>query len=702
MNINQEVLFLSKTCLDSHDSSLKDHLPKDRHNFYLNIQRLFGHQRAVYVDQEQIDEHDISSKLAKYFYKECYIDPMIHRGINGIELKPDDVLHEVLFQNGTGARNNLFYLLGDVGTGKTSYINYIISERLSKFVKSRDIWFIRIDFEEYYKGTTEKDIIFNSKDILIYIIKKSLDIIVKNSEMLCKSDSCIISKLELHKIIDKYDKFKDTANEPSLKEIALCFADFVHSMRDENSGNERKLLLIFDNIDYILHANDRICFSPESKTLLKPLMKKVNEFVMQFFPNRDLGQLYSQILIVARKETYRFLTRIYSLSLAPAQTLYDLNPYAIQAPDFDAVLNARTKLLSMFSNMESNKGRKEVFKKMSRLIQSHIEKPFIHQSTKLIDHLKNISNFGLRELMTYFSIYGWVENNHFEEDHTGALVGPVSRFIDQYHVGVVAFILGEKCLFSQIESRFPNIYSVYSQKHEHAHTYWLKYLILKYIKTINSTTLNRILSIFHCNGQGYNKETIYECLGSLNQSDCSACLSVELTLDHRANDPTISSITVTSRGSWCIDNIFDRFLYLQLILDDYFLPIPSCLEEIFPRNEKEIIDYKYLTNLDGQQYNKFSIEMIQTKAKQVLNFINILDFSLEYEKIIYSNVFDNLGKEHKFQVPDVESIRQSVLVELNKINSSFSNKLSIDQIKIDVDKMKPKIEEQLNEIYSLS
>ncbi|MEO8496372.1 MAG: hypothetical protein ABI614_14990, partial [Planctomycetota bacterium] len=203
-------------------------------------------------------------------------------------------------------------------------------------------------------------------------------------------------------------------------------------------------------------------------------------------------------------------------------------------------------------------------------MKAEIEKQTTDHHRSLSEQITAIASLGLRQMMTFYADYSWIRTGH-----TYGLTGPIARFAQQYPVGLMTFILGGNRLFSQVFSRFPNIYlvnakissSLHGPPSPHTHSYWLKRLIVHYMAGRDrdiEITASRIFDVFHADGMGYERHLIEECLGSLQEANCSNMLRVEHGRLAHLDDLQVSRMYLTQRGLNCAEYIFDRFFYLQL------------------------------------------------------------------------------------------------------------------------------------------
>jgi hypothetical protein len=201
----------------------------------------------------------------------------------------------------------------------------------------------------------------------------------------------------------------------------------------------------------------------------------------------------------------------------------------------------------------------------------------------------------------------------------------------------------------------------------HRHTYWLKYLLLRYIdeRTRDDwidewVTLNDVLRAFCRPGQ-YEEHLVRFCLGVLAHANQAACIQV----DETTND-TVTRLKLTRRGrrmlrpaqpqaevALCFD-----FDYLQFVIDDYFLALPR---EAFPRVFVDA-DLSYMFRAKAIHTRSLH-EYLERKVPAVIHFIRILEAAAAAEKKCR-----HVGaKEIQDLYPRFDSIRTHLIEVLEKI-----------------------------------
>ena len=587
-----------------------------------------------------------------------------------------------------GGYNSLKYLLGDVGVGKTAFVNYVLSVALRDDVSNGNLWFIRLDIHDSSQGDLP-----GPNELCVALAHKVKKVIEKNIYIVKDNDA----------IWEQWGAFLPLANAAT----ALSEAEEVGRLRmalsaliKANLQGGRRLFLVFDNLDFLCHLNDRGMFSDDEDAQLNPFLLVVHKFVGNFAHDGILGALGANILIVTRFDSYDIIRTGDQTDRFPKRE--DVGYYELEEPSLSVVYSTRKKLLDFALSTEEKAGKRKEFKRVTQLIQKHMESG-PEESPRLSQQLIEITNHGFREVMEFFAQYAWIGDKDIE-----------ARLIHQYPVGLLTYMLHEWRRFSQMHSHFPNIYLVnieqgedctnldpYSDEHMHPHTYWLKWLIAKLIEVGMPYSGADYVRIFRGEeGDGYGEREIRKCLGSLAEANLTnmARAHFERNPNHK-NKLIITGMSLTKRGKHCLEEIFQRFFYLQLLVDDDLLPIPRCIYDHFVYEDGR--DYQYVTAGDHGTYWSEAKKMIKLKAKQVLLFMIVLEESLAIEMDIHASIFRRLAKDGVVP-PDLEKAKEGLLEELRAISDIHEGFMNVEAIDEFAESMRKDINIQLYEMYLAS
>jgi len=659
------------------------------------IEAVFKHQAASYdasaaLKASKSTDNDII--LSSFFYTHCYCNVTLRKGDGeGRVVSTEEFANDVFLKKQNEGRNNLSYLLGQVGVGKTAFINYLISNYGTHWVRN-SIWFIRIDAE--LAGDGKKLTIVKFIDT---ISQKTIKVLRTHPELLKtpEGNSSEYCRTELDKLIAAtrlpIDSLSVDAQGDRHQKQLSAFEALVRKISDDC---RRRLCIVVDNLDFLVHTSDRALYQSDTPFEDEETLTTTCSIVRLFINHtHQLGSLGVNILFVMRSDTFHVLSETGRTSLLEDSAWQGKNAFTIEKPDWQAVLKSRGKLLEFVAERENSPSRKKAYIKLIDLILNDLYSEPDHQST-MIEHLEKLTNYGLREMIKFFAQYSWIGDKN-AVDGTSVL----ERFSEQYPIALITFMLSGRRRFSQFKSYFPNIYLI-NASFEHAHTYWLKWLIIAFLHkksaTGEHTAPENIISIFSgTTNKGYEPKLIKECLGSLSEANFSNMIQVIRSRDQQ-NKLVIDKICLTERGRHCFSSVFDRFFYLQLVVDDPLLPIPTILMDEF--NFRSKVDYGYIIDCDTASFHEGAKHMIELKAKQVLFLLQVLTRSLEYERTQYKEVFDEL-EHHKVTMPNTHVINRMIVSELEKLSSSALVAFDLERILQEVGKMPNHIQVAMEYLY---
>ena len=237
------------------------------------VQRVFDHQHAVF-DRLPIDGPlpitpqraliPTRDMVAHRFYKKHYVHMKIRAGRGGRRiLTPRRLLEEIALPRTNRTRNNLFYLLGGVGRGKSTLINYLITNHGYEILDRRRTWFLAVDI--FLSGNNE---VLSYDNILDAIIAKLLTVVEQRASML-QIDQYLTGVLQP---LQNYSKLTTEEKESQIQKYILAY--------HEVTGNQ--LFLIIDNLDYLYHCNDRETFTSENLEY-RETVRTVSKLMSNFF-----------------------------------------------------------------------------------------------------------------------------------------------------------------------------------------------------------------------------------------------------------------------------------------------------------------------------------------------------------------------------------------------------------------------------------
>lgn len=619
-----------------------------------------------------------SHDIAGHFYAQNYVPTVLARGHDGKSTISESAFIDHVILHACGeTTNRLFFLLGPVGSGKTTFINHLIAKHGPDWFSNNALWYLKVDLWAAARGDT-----IDYVTLVDMIIDKLLEVMKLPSD-----------PLELR---DKVGDFENTLRGGySAKDKEARIQEFVLRYRS-NTG--RQLFLVLDNLDYIYHRHDLQSFFPNGKDLFQQVAGAVAYFVSSFIPDSSpLSHLGANILFVVRWETHAVL-RVSREHMRPAVQL-DQHTYELRRPAWNAVLQERGNLLKWAIDQIQLPGRK---KDMDTRAAPVIEDIFDAGAHRLLDNLEHITNYGLRDLMEFFQRYSWLEGRALRNGNSQE---GLRRLVEHYPVGLIAFMLNDNCLYSQNNSPVPNVFLTDNRAPEIVHlelrhSYWLKYLLLQYIRSKREDELpeaDEIEELFTAGKSGYPIELIRACLGSLSMAGASNFIEVLRAPVRDDRVVAITDIRLSERGRFFLDTLVGRFFYLQLIVDDWMLPLPRCVRDVFDYKTLPC-NYSYLV-APSDAYTAYAHEMIKVKAEQVRLLLIVLDEALECERIVFDKVFETLAR-CGVEIPNTKAMIESLDKELGVMTQFITGILDVQALQGRTDCLRETIRRQLEDAYT--
>lgn len=554
--------------------------------------------------------------------------------------------------------------------GKSTFISHILATKGNTWFEDSNYLVVHLDADKNNRHQVPKKIeavenLYNKiLNELFRISKENKDISYKKIQHI--DDSSAPSKESSHRI------------ESWLRAVASLI-----ELINRSFGKE--ILLFIDNLDYLYHINDRAHFSKKKNVEAKEA-KDFIEYMIDIFSEGANGALTSagiKVIFSLRPDSLSLLQSNVHLLANHAFNNED-NIFFYNAPSTYEVLLGRYRLLKHITSLIKVAGKEkrmtELMSVYDKILTHYKKSDETHQnsnycSKNLFQRLASLSKQGLRQILEHMSNYSWIGDENLSELD--------ERFAYQTSPSMLTFTTGGKRYFSQFHSAFPNFYLVDSSVAsillksqgfsedilcKHRHTYWLKRLIAEYVYAKGDCVLLReVLDVFSDDSDdqtkpnGYEESIVRLSAASLCQTDRSNVMVAELDVSADGTDLGIGELRITERGKYCLECYIDTFQYLQLIVDDYMLSFPKCIENHMYYKK----DYQYLI-FPQPDYHKHSSLMVSIKARQVFLFLKVLEISLEMEKKLYPNVFLRLSSAG-IKIPDVNQIEKNVIKSLDTL-----------------------------------
>lgn len=668
---------------------------------------LFGrdHKKQVPTLTNETDKPS-ADWLGWTFYHEYYTEVQVTRGTTGKggEITFDQFFEEITMAQPDDGRNYFHFLLGEIGDGKTAFINWMMTTQFPKKWKDPKgcrFWFVRLN-PDYQTFASYGDDLEGRKLYFFHALRQRLrhvfDEIVKNSGY----DDKALDRSALGDVKSALLRADETK---PLSELKTALTKVVHAI---STLLGRKLLLIIDNLDSFFHEHDRYLFMSSEGTGEDKSINMICDILIEFFHvTSPIGRLGVDLLVVLRPDSYELLKAKRRL-FAGFEACFeqDRNAYCVSKPSWSEVIRQRLYMLKHIRDRLSvNAENEEICAHLANLLEDldvraedtkYRPPGFSRHDEEIYDTLRALSNQGIRSIVHFFSMYAWLpEQSEVRKNLT-------QRYIDQQQVGVIAFVLDNKRRFSQYHSRFPNLFMVngpaFSDSAEvkkrsngrfdirHRHTYWLKVAILNCLASLTpheAINGEDIINIF-CGGleddrseEGYFAPGIVRLvLGSFAQAHQTSLITVGRKLSPDYTRLLTDTIKLTERGKYLIERLAFSFPYLQLVVDDHFLRLPRRCMPFF--SYPQDISYSYIVSLKSDYIRK-SNEMLLHKIPWVAKFLAILAESQIIERDeVYHPVFSKLKALGVSDI-EIDDKISSYLDEVKAISTTRTKRLFFDR-----------------------
>jgi len=620
------------------------------------LELIFRGHKACH--RKATENEDLEESVARYFYHHCFVTPKLKMlSAHGRPVNLDSFLSSVIFGYSRSAKNNIFHLLGDVGTGKSAFVDYLITTVLSGDDFAKKQWYIKLNAESLLQPHFNPD---------LNISKHLTEEFARRVVVAFRGDSRKRGDIDV-KDLDSFQRLEtqysrlDKISESEIQDMIVEFCVTLKSRTDQH------LLLILDNLDFIAHLDDRGQFLSEKEKINTSRVFELYAYCTAFLRNQRLGSLGANVLVVARPESHLLLSTVTTTSM-PNPFQEPRNVFSIVASEPIDVYNSRVKLLAGVHVAAPS--RERVRKLLINVLEQTFESEGDDTPCFRFENLKQLSSRGFRDLMHYARLLAHMAASD------RIILSASSRPAGASHYPRIIFMLYRFCGFSQPTSKFPNLFLINGgaggNPFSHRVTYWLKWLLMAFIESrarrlgTRKVSLDDIYTVFSGGaGRGYEKRLVQECLGSLSEADISNVLIAHKELTADGSRIRISAVELSNRGLYCLSDLAFDFSYLQLIVDDPLLPLPSSARAALKIEE---MGYAYV--FKKQLYREHAAVMLESKTRAVFLFLDILRCAFEHERKHYYAVFERLDNEG-VRFPAFDKIVSQIESEIAEFRGSL-------------------------------
>jgi hypothetical protein len=668
----QHSLFEMRRETQSHTELIRDAAPmkKPDEEFIVLLRRAFGHHELKSFSRIVRKDVDIQQQdhVSKWFHQEYFSNVIIRRGTardNAI-LSREEFIERIAEKavatpEFTSQPNNVQFLVGDIGDGKTTFLCNLLYTQWLTFL-SRKTLPIRFNVDVLTDHTVPPCA------RLLNIFLDTTLAWMRNNDICPQADSDFL-------------RLSSRLTEPENPDhVALVLSNLIRLIKKRLGRN---LLFIIDNIDFLYHIGDRGAFSKA------PTIQQVSAYeaiidIFRLFSRDDqiLANLGINILYCIRADTLEYIKSKRLEVPLPDLTNRTacLTPVGTDAEQTLEIINQRFTLVrDLVESITEPKKRMQFKSQIDQLQASY------GYRSERGDHpfrdLRRLARHGLRDIIDHFSHYAWIER---DDGSSGLNL----RFTGQYSPSILTYVLGGRRRYCQFNGHIPNLYLVNATapaneygvpdefKREHFVTFWLKRMILEYLlaKAEQYVNADELVKVF-CgrNRRGYPEGLVRYMAGGLSQVPESECVKVDISAQGGAGQHFyIRKITVTERGRFLAQDFADSFTYLQLMVDDWRLRLPREMRSDFAYTEP---DYRYLVE-DMSTYGERVKKVLQNKARQSIVFALFLEEYARVEQQLWPRVYERLRQE-RVSPPRKGQIVNRVIRDLDRITQHLNLRVQV-------------------------
>jgi len=568
------------------------------------------------------------------------------------------------------------YLIGDIGIGKSTLIAKVLFDlHTNLYEKSGKIIPVSFCFETNWKkihGDFFEDIDDRFWAALFSAIL----------------DECRECALRTDLDISRF--YSNPRYDPAIPSIKSLVA-YLHRQG-------YRIVLALDNIDrYYFSYSKYSFFDAYNNERTESIEKNIREVIQTFEAERKLGFSGLSVVIACRDYVYKNIP----LSVArEAPHVPSSDVFQIERPHECEVVGARFRLLfdiiDVVKQGDQSLGKEfeQTSKSLEEFLNAHPE-----QASPGLQTVFNFCQQGHRTLVEFMAGLR-VDYKNYEV---------LTRIFREHStLLVILFMANGYKRYTQKERFFPNMFLVDAlvdqvesreEAHRpHKHTYWLKYLILKFISVRQHggthADVGDVVKTFSGTDR-YEEWLVRLALGSLCSEDEYRCVDIVYSTHHRFFEDR--RLRLTKRGDELLNKnqrLFAKrqtptefcfsFLYLHVICDDYLFALPC---DVY----KDIVGKPSFSHfyLPKSFYGKEASGHIVQRANAVTYFLGVIFASLEVEAKNREGLFSELKDEGI--LPNEETVCSAIDDEITLLASHVTPLKSWETVGRKVSRIKEKV-----------
>ena len=457
------------------------------------------------------------------------------------------------------------------------------------------------------------------------------------------------------------------------------FRDLCKRLLMRERGRVR-LLLILDNVDRYHFYYTKFCLFESYRTAQVDSIKRNIDRILSILCENDfLGDCGLCVVLACRPETLHAFTHHSSVLHGNASKLRDLGVFHLQRSEHWPLIESRLNLLeaAIAAFQQTKPARYAEYQAYLSIMRSVLTRSCAPEDPRQWrNSLRLISDFAHQGPRSFLSFLCDLKIDWRQQAEVVDRIFGVSpplhdnKNINPHNL-LRLYITNNRQRYAQASGHFPNLYLVDAtyaydssfpeSRVEHSHTYWLKYLLLKYVVSRTAeeetvVTLNDILRDFH---GSYPENLIRLVLGSLASTEVSGCIEVV-----ESTSVNVIRLTATKRGAalfklrdhqeWCLS-----WDYLQFVVDDYQMAYPTIVwDKLYPKKA----GLGYLLRPSGVYASELAQD-VTAKAKACIHLLQILNLAKQAELV--RRLKNNVTVSR--MLPDMEMIFRSFMEEMQLV-----------------------------------
>lgn len=675
----------------AHDEDIeRDDLPDDIEYFYELYRDSFQHHVVPHLlaSSETLEVTKDASKkrlfqidkLTAYFLTKVYKPTGISRTENTSQLDAarhavNDYKNEFLERvsgspisddfkkTGNPGSNRLNFLIGDIGVGKSLLATKVCHDirQQSLDESGYKVLSVYVDFESIMPHSDGE-----FDDINEYFYSRLYGLIITEGNRDAELKGAL--SIQVSSQLPPTQK---------IRELAIHLLNLTTPVR---------LFIAIDNIDRYHFFYSKYAFFDEYRAKqIHKISHNIDNLLTHFADSQFLGDCGLAILFVCRPGLLKTLSTRADVLNNKRRMFKDFEVFRLSPTSAADVIESRFILLrDAIKLLEEYQPRKfadytEILQKMRDVFEKSLSSTASSQSSLRL--VSDLCHQGTRSFVDFLGSIQLDLRDQYRLAHR--------LFIEQPHNLLRVYITNLKKKYAQEKGHFPNLFladAVISPTEnfralahkEHKHTYWLKYLLLKYI--CKQTEGNRKFVTFRQIQEIFSslRDPIYEdhlvklALGSLASTNTSNCIEIDepATGDVIRIRPTKRGrklIEVTDTSTTC-EFCFD-FDYLQFMIDDYDLSLPN------PYLDNVYVDANLAYMFNASPAHSAGLrEYLASKMLATIYFVRILEASAKAELR-----FRMVGADQiKPLFPEFDSIYRHLAVSYERILSHVNAGAVID------------------------